>query len=290
MPLSPRRPPPGEAEAARRRARRPRPAARSRSPRPSSARTPPSPGCVVALLCRGHVLLEGVPGVAKTLLVRGLAAALDAGHDRRVQFTPDLMPGDITGSLVYDARTARVRVPRRARCSPTCCSPTRSTARRPRPRPALLEAMEERQVTVDGTHPPAARPVPRRRDPEPVEYEGTYPLPEAQLDRFLLKLHLPVPERDDEIDRAARHRRRLRPARHRPPPGSRAVAGAEHVEAGSRAVRQVSRLPRGARATSSTSAGRPGSSPSLRWARRRAARPRCSTPPRPGPGCPVATS
>ena len=91
-------------------------------------------GMVVALLCEGHVLLEGVPGVAKTLLVRTLAAALSL-DSKRVQFTPDLMPGDVTGSLVYDAADRSLRVSRRDPSSPTCCSPTRSTAHHRRLRP-----------------------------------------------------------------------------------------------------------------------------------------------------------
>ncbi len=111
-------------------------------------------GLLVALLCRGHILLEGVPGVAKTLLVRALAAALDV-ETKRVQFTPDLMPGDITGSLVFDARRASSGSAR-ARSSPTCCSPTRSTARPPKTQSALLEAMEERQVKRRRPAAPAA--------------------------------------------------------------------------------------------------------------------------------------
>ncbi|CAM5781306.1 MoxR-like ATPase OS=Cellulomonas persica OX=76861 GN=CPE01_09160 PE=4 SV=1 [Cellulomonas persica] len=160
-------------------------------------------GLVIALLCRGHVLLEGVPGVAKTLLVRTLAASLDL-DTKRVQFTPDLMPGDVTGSLVYDARTAEFSF-REGPVFTNLMLADEINRTPPKTQASLLEAMEERQVSVDG--------VPRRLpDPflviatqNPVEYEGTYPLPEAQLDRFLLKLTLPLPEREDEVEVLARH-------------------------------------------------------------------------------------
>jgi MoxR-like ATPase len=154
-------------------------------------------GLVIALLCRGHVLLEGVPGVAKTLLVRSLAASLSL-NTKRVQFTPDLMPGDITGSLIYDARSAAFSF-REGPVFTNLMLADEINRTPPKTQAALLEAMEERQVSVDGT----ARLLP---DPfiviatqNPVEYEGTYPLPEAQLDRFLLKLTVPLPERDAEV-------------------------------------------------------------------------------------------
>ena len=167
-------------------------------------------GLVIALLCRGHVLLEGVPGVAKTLLVRTLSAALDLGT-KRVQFTPDLMPGDVTGSLVYDARTSAFSF-REGPVFTNLLLADEINRTPPKTQAALLEAMEERQVTVEGE----ARALP---DPflvvatqNPVEYEGTYPLPEAQLDRFLLKLTMPLPPREDEVRRADPARGGVRPA------------------------------------------------------------------------------
>ncbi|QHT58320.1 MoxR family ATPase [Cellulomonas sp. H30R-01] len=160
-------------------------------------------GLVIALLCRGHVLLEGVPGVAKTLLVRSLSAALDLST-KRVQFTPDLMPGDVTGSLVYDARTAEFSF-REGPVFTNLLLADEINRTPPKTQASLLEAMEERQVTVDGTPRPLPDPFLVIATQNPVEYEGTYPLPEAQLDRFLLKLTLPLPEREDEVEVLARH-------------------------------------------------------------------------------------
>lgn len=160
-------------------------------------------GLVVALLCRGHVLLEGVPGVAKTLLVRALAASLEL-DTKRVQFTPDLMPSDVTGSLVYDARTAEFSFqPGPVFTNLLLADEINRTP--PKTQSSLLEAMEERQVTVDGTPRPLPDPFLVAATQNPVEYEGTYPLPEAQLDRFLLKLTVPLPSRDDEINVLTRH-------------------------------------------------------------------------------------
>ncbi|CAL8972221.1 hypothetical protein CELL_01235 [Cellulomonas sp. T2.31MG-18] len=193
-------------------------------------------GLVIALLCRGHVLLEGVPGVAKTLLVRSLSAAL-ALDTKRVQFTPDLMPGDVTGSLVYDARTAEFSF----RAGPVFTNlllADEINRTPPKTQASLLEAMEERQVSVDG----AARRLP---DPflviatqNPVEYEGTYPLPEAQLDRFLLKLLLPLPERADEVQVLARHAAGFDP-RDLAAAGLRPVAGPAELAAARAEVARV---------------------------------------------------
>src|SRR5690554_7398222 len=157
-------------------------------------------GLVIGLLCRGHVLLEGVPGVAKTLLVRALGASLEL-QMKRVQFTPDLMPGDITGSLVYDARTAEFSF-REGPVFTNLLLADEINRTPPKTQASLLEAMEERQVTVEGDARHLPEPFMVIATQNPVEYEGTYPLPEAQLDRFLLKLLLPLPERAEEIGRA----------------------------------------------------------------------------------------
>ena len=160
-------------------------------------------GLLVALLCQGHVLLEGVPGVAKTLLVRALAAAL-AVDSKRVQFTPDLMPGDVTGSLIYDARTSEFEY-REGPVFTNLLLADEINRTPPKTQAALLEAMEERLVSVEGVPRPLPVPFLVAATQNPVEYEGTYPLPEAQLDRFLLKLTVNVPERDTEIDILTRH-------------------------------------------------------------------------------------
>jgi MoxR-like ATPase len=197
-------------------------------------------GLVIALLCRGHVLLEGVPGVAKTLLVRTLSAALDLGT-KRVQFTPDLMPGDVTGSLVYDARTSAFSF----REGPVFTNPLLAdeiNRTPPKTQAALLEAMEERQVTVEGEARRLPDPFVVVATQNPVEYEGTYPLPEAQLDRFLLKLTMPLPSREDEVGVLTRHAEGFDPRDLRAA-GVRPVAGSADLEAGRAAVRRVALAP-----------------------------------------------
>ncbi len=160
-------------------------------------------GLVIALICRGHVLLEGVPGVAKTLLVRTFCRALDL-RTTRVQFTPDLMPGDVTGSLVYDARAAEFSF-RPGPVFTNLLLADEINRTPPKTQASLLEAMEERQVSVDGVPRPLPDPFMVAATQNPVEYEGTYPLPEAQLDRFLLKLVMPLPSREDEMTVLTRH-------------------------------------------------------------------------------------
>lgn len=243
-------------------------------------------GLVVALLCRGHVLLEGVPGVAKTLLVRTLATALEL-DTKRVQFTPDLMPSDITGSLVYDSRTAEFSFqPGPVFTNLLLADEINRTP--PKTQAALLEALEEHQVSVDGT--PRALPEPFlvAATQNPVEYEGTYPLPEAQLDRFLLKLNIPLPSRDTEIDVLTRHAAGFNP-RDLPGMGIRAVAGPAEIEAARDAVAQTSvssevtsYIVDICRATRE--------SPSLSLGVSPEALPLCSPPLAPGPGSPAATT
>ncbi len=186
-------------------------------------------GMVIALLCGGHVLLEGVPGVAKTLLVRALATALDL-DTKRVQFTPDLMPGDVTGSLIYDARTAAFNF-RPGPIFTNLLLADEINRTPPKTQAALLEAMEERTVSVDGVPRRLPEPFIVAATQNPIEYEGTYPLPEAQLDRFLLKLSVPLPERADELNVIRAHHRGFDP-RDLKAAGINPVANAEDLAAG----------------------------------------------------------
>ena len=191
-------------------------------------------GLVIALLCRGHVLLEGVPGVAKTLLVRALAAALQLDF-KRVQFTPDLMPGDVTGSLVYDARTAAFTF-REGPVFTNLLLADEINRTPPKTQAALLEAMEERQVSVDGEPRPLPDPFIVAATQNPIEYEGTYRLPEAQLDRFLLKLTVPLPSREQEVAILSRHAQGFDP---RNLAAIRPVAGVAELAAGRDGVSRV---------------------------------------------------
>ncbi|MGO1516173.1 MAG: AAA family ATPase [Arthrobacter sp.] len=197
-------------------------------------------GLLIALLAQGHVLLEGVPGVAKTLMVRTLSAALDL-DTKRVQFTPDLMPGDVTGSLVYDANTADFSF-REGPVFTNIMLADEINRTPPKTQASLLEAMEERQVSVDGISRLLPEPFIVAATQNPVEYEGTYPLPEAQLDRFLLKLTMELPEREDEIEIIRRHGAGFDP-RDLAAAGVRAVASADDLAAARRAVAAVTVSP-----------------------------------------------
>lgn len=197
-------------------------------------------GMLIALLAKGHVLLEGVPGVAKTLLVRSMAAALSL-DTKRVQFTPDLMPGDVTGSLIFESRTAEFTF-REGPVFTNILLADEINRTPPKTQAALLEAMEERQVSVDGVTRPLPEPFIVAATQNPVEYEGTYPLPEAQLDRFLLKLTLPLPGRDDEIEVVRRHSAGFDP-RNLGDAGVTAVAGERDLAAARHAVQRVGVAP-----------------------------------------------
>jgi MoxR-like ATPase len=194
-------------------------------------------GLLVALLCGGHVLMEGVPGTAKTLLVRTLAAALSV-DTRRVQFTPDLMPGDITGSMVIDGRRAGELTFREGPVFTNLLLADEINRTPPKTQSALLEAMEEGQVSVDGVSHKVPSPFLVAATQNPIEYEGTYPLPEAQLDRFLLKVVLPIPERDQELEILRRHAAGFDPRDVRAA-GVSAVAGPDDIAAGQAAVKTV---------------------------------------------------
>lgn len=153
---------------------------------------------LAAVLAGGHVLFEDVPGLGKTLAARSLATALGLEF-RRIQCTPDLLPSDITGSAVWDPQAMEFRFrPGPVFAGLLLADEINRTA--PKTQSALLEAMAERQVTVDGTTHPMARPFHVMATSNPVEYEGTYPLPEAQLDRFMVRIAVGYPNHDAEVD------------------------------------------------------------------------------------------
>jgi len=189
-------------------------------------------GLIIALLTRGHVLLEGVPGVAKTLLVRTLSRTLRL-DTRRLQFTPDLMPGDVTGSLAYDPRTGEFAF-REGPVFTNILLADEINRTPPKTQSALLEAMEERQVSADGVTRPLPDPFMVAATQNPIEYEGTYALPEAQLDRFLLRTSFGYPAADDEVEMLQR-----RMQRGQDEVGIDAVASAEDLLALQRAVEGV---------------------------------------------------
>ena len=152
---------------------------------------------VIALLCEGHLLIEDVPGTGKTMLAKSVSKSLGCEF-RRIQFTPDMLPSDVTGVSVFNQKTREFEF----RPGPVMAQIVltdeinRAT---PKTQSALLEAMEERQITVDGVTYPMEQPFLVLATQNPIEYEGTFPLPEAQLDRFMMRISLGYPSADDEI-------------------------------------------------------------------------------------------
>ncbi len=193
-------------------------------------------GLLIALLARGHVLVEGVPGVAKTLLVRAFSRALGL-ETKRVQFTPDLMPGDVSGSLIYDARSGEFEF-REGPVFTHILLADEINRTPPKTQAALLEAMEERQVSTDGVTRPLPDPFLVAATQNPIEHEGTYTLPEAQLDRFLLKLIVDMPARDAEVTVLRRHADGFSP-RDLDEAGVQTVVTAADLRAAQAAVRNV---------------------------------------------------
>ena len=162
---------------------------------------------VIGLLCQGHVLIEDVPGVGKTMLARSLARSLDCTFNR-IQFTPDMLPSDVTGVSIYNQQKNKFEFRPGPIIGQIILADEINRAT-PKTQAALLEAMEERQVTVDGVTHFLPSPFMVMATQNPIEYEGTFPLPEAQLDRFLLRLRLGYPSISDEIrildDQQLRH-------------------------------------------------------------------------------------
>ena len=189
-----------------------------------------------AVLAKGHVLLEDFPGLGKTLAARSMAQVLGLDF-ARVQFTPDLLPADITGSFLYNQKEGNFEF-RRGPLFAGLVLADEINRTPPKTQSALLEAMEERQVSVDGQPHPLPSPFMVAATQNPVEYEGTYPLPEAQLDRFLLKVVLPIPQRDDEVQVLRRHASGFDP-RDLAAAGIRPVATVSDLDAGVAAVREV---------------------------------------------------
>lgn len=186
---------------------------------------------VIGVLCQGHVLIEDVPGVGKTMLARSLARSMDCVFNR-IQFTPDMLPSDVTGVSIYNQQENKFEF----RAGPVigqiilADEINRAT---PKTQAALLEAMEERQVTVDGVTHPLPKPFMVLATQNPIEYEGTFPLPEAQLDRFLLRLRLGYPNASDEMrimsDQQLQH----------PIDQLKPVVGADEVLQAAEAVKQI---------------------------------------------------
>lgn len=165
--------------------------------------------CLAAILANGHVLLEGVPGVAKTLMVRALARAMDLDYGR-IQFTPDLMPSDVLGTNVFNPKSAEFFL-RKGPIFVAILLADEINRTPPKTQAGLLEAMEERKVTIDGEPYDLPRPFIVFATQNPLEFEGTYPLPEAQLDRFTLKVTVPYPPQEAELNVLKRHHRGFRP-------------------------------------------------------------------------------
>jgi MoxR-like ATPase len=152
---------------------------------------------LIGLLCQGHLLIEDVPGVGKTMLARALAKSLGCSFNR-IQFTPDMLPSDVTGVSIFN-QVSRDFEYRPGPIMAQVILTDEINRATPKTQSALLEAMEERQVTVDGVTHPLPKPFLVMATQNPIEYEGTFPLPEAQLDRFLLRIRLGYPSMDDEI-------------------------------------------------------------------------------------------
>ncbi|MGB0388672.1 MAG: AAA family ATPase [Ardenticatenaceae bacterium] len=187
--------------------------------------------CLIALLCEGHVLIEDVPGVGKTVMAKALAKSVGLSF-KRIQFTPDLLPSDVTGVSIYNQHSTHFEF----RPGPIFANVVLAdeiNRASPKTQSALLEAMEERQVTVDGQTYPEPRPFMVLATQNPIEYEGTFALPEAQLDRFLLRIHLGYPDAISEINILSQQQEE------HPLERIGQVASLEHIIEAQQAVRQV---------------------------------------------------
>jgi MoxR-like ATPase len=186
---------------------------------------------LLALLCEGHLLIEDVPGVGKTMLARAIARSVGCSF-RRIQFTPDMLPSDVTGVSIFNQKTMEFEF-RPGPIMAQIVLTDEINRATPKTQSALLEAMEERQVTVDGETYPMARPFMVLATQNPIEYEGTFPLPEAQVDRFLMRIHLGYPGKAQEIDMLARQ------SDHHPIQDLDQVIALEELVEAQKAIRQV---------------------------------------------------
>ena len=195
---------------------------------------------LTTMFAGGHLLLEDAPGTGKTALARAISAVIDGTHSR-IQFTPDLLPSDITGVNMFNQKTGEWVFHAGPVFAEIVLADEINRAS-PKTQSALLEVMEEAQVTVDGVRRPAPQPFMVIATQNPVEQAGTYPLPEAQLDRFLLKLELPLPSREAEIDIIARHQAGFNPMS-LAEAGIRPVAGAADIHAAHEAASRIEVAP-----------------------------------------------
>ncbi len=186
---------------------------------------------LVALFSEGHLLIEDVPGVGKTMLARAIARSIGCTF-RRIQFTPDMLPSDVTGVSIYNQKTMEFEF-RPGPIMAQIVLTDEINRATPKTQSALLEAMEERQITVDGVTYPMARPFLVLATQNPIEYEGTFPLPEAQIDRFMIRIHLGYPSKAHEIDVLNRQ------ADHHPIQDLEQVVSVEELVEAQRAMRQV---------------------------------------------------
>ena len=186
---------------------------------------------LLALLCEGHLLIEDVPGVGKTMLARAIARSIGCTF-RRIQFTPDMLPSDVTGVSIYNQKTQEFEF-RPGPIMAQIVLTDEINRATPKTQSALLEAMEERQVTVDGTTYAISRPFLVLATQNPIEYEGTFPLPEAQVDRFLMRIHLGYPAKNFEVDMLTRQ------ANHHPIHDLDQVVSLEELLAAQSAIREV---------------------------------------------------
>lgn len=187
--------------------------------------------CLIAMLCEGHVLIEDVPGVGKTVMAKALAKSIGLSF-KRIQFTPDLLPSDVTGVSIYNQHSTHFEF-RPGPIFANIVLVDEINRASPKTQSALLEAMEERQVTVDGQTYTEPRPFTVLATQNPIEYEGTFPLPEAQLDRFLLRIHLGYPDAVSEIHMLTQQQRE------HPLERIGQVVGLERIIEAQQAIRQV---------------------------------------------------